>query len=175
MFLCENKRVSVLLFLLFLKKLNKIQIFRSFRSPGTYICCFYLNKRVRWVWILTVSVSNWSLCRCCRCSTLIPSTKSGTTPCTFDDPYDANADHCCFTDISEHHGIHGPRGPLSCWRGREATRAQLTLRTRPGARGRTRGRERHRNRGGESAAPSLLLAVQSGCQLGITAGSSQQR
>lgn len=153
-----------------------MQCFRSFgKSKMSMNLDSFLFLIDDWSLFLFKTDHLFSLCRCCQCSTLIPCTKSGTTPGTFDDPYDANAGHCCFTDSPKHHGIHGPRGSLSCWRGREATRAQLTLRTRPGAWGWTRGRERHRNRGGESAAPSLLLAVQSGCQLGIAAGSSQQR
>lgn len=62
---------------------------------------------------------------------------------------------------------------LQRWsRGRQTSRGHL--RTRPGTWPRAHGGGGHGNRGGKGSPPPLLLAVQSGRQLSVAAGSSQQ-
>lgn len=107
----------------------------------------------------------------------LPSAQTGTTPGTPDrSHYHANAGTCGpITHSPELPGGPGPRVYLSCRRRRESSQNKLLLRSRPRAWGRTRGWDRRGNGGGESSPSSVLLAVQSGRQLCVTAGGSQQR
>lgn len=130
------------------------------------------------LWFITNHLCSLSRCRSWSSTpSSLPRAQTGTTLGIHDDPHDANAGTCCLADRPEHHRSRRPRDYLSCWRGREAVGAQLggDRNRRFGARGRTRGRDRRGNRGGESSAPPVLLAVQGGSQLGVTAGGAQQR
>ena len=132
------------------------------------ICIQVMNKAIR-----LKSHNNPSLCRCCSWSNApaaFSGAPTGATLGILDDSHNANAGPRGLTHRPEHYG--SPRDYLSCWRG---LNIKLTLRTRPGAWGRTRGRDGCWNRRGESSSSSVLLAVQSGGQLGVTARRSQQR
>lgn len=149
-------------------------VLRKNISKDMYISMCFLSVFLADGWGLWLT-SIFSLCRHhSRPPSSLPCSQSGATLGILDAPHDANASTCGCSGSPEHHGSHIPGDSNGCWRGWEAAWAQLILRSRPRARGGTRGGERHRNGGGESSPSSVLLTVQSGRQFCITVRSPQQ-
>lgn len=69
----------------------------------------------------------------------LPCAQTGTAPGILDEPHGADASARDLTQSPEQHGGRRPRDSLGRRRGREASRARLTVRAGPGARGRARG------------------------------------